>query len=596
MPICVLSEQVAAQIAAGEVIERPASVVKELVENALDAGATAISVEVTGGGRKLIRVADNGCGISADEVGLAFQRYATSKLVTTEDLDDLQTLGFRGEALASIASVGRVTLVTRAYGEELGTRMRLAGHELLGRETVGAPQGTLVAVENLFFNVPARLKFLKQEATERRHIAEMVTRYAMIYPEVRFSLTQDSKEMFCTTGSGEARDVLVEVFGVDTASQMVEIEPLLPDEWRADLPKIGVSGYVGLPAISRSNRNQLSLFVNRRWIQDSGLAYAVVQAYHTLLMVGRYPVAIVQIGLPPNEVDVNVHPTKAQVRFRHPEAVFSTVQRAVRRTVLAHAPPPSVSDDVLMWGSPEWAARRDRLTQVTSDRLEQLGLGVEPEDGGAYAHQRPAESSLPAQAVSRGGLPILRVVGQVGATYIVAEGPAGLYLIDQHAAHERVLYERFMAEQAGHAVVSQELLASVTVELSPEQADLLEDVLGILRDVGFVVESFGVRTYRLRAVPALVTSVDPVEALVAALGEIECGEMPTNATAEARVIARVCKRAAIKAGQTLSYDEMKSLVRQLERCESPRTCPHGRPTMLHLSAETLAKEFGRLGV
>jgi DNA mismatch repair protein MutL len=599
MTIRILPPDVAARIAAGEVVERPASVVKELVENALDAGASHISVELLEGGKRLIRVADDGAGIPSDEVELAFHRHATSKLRSVEDLDRIATLGFRGEALASIAAVGRVTLLTRAANETMGTRLHLEGGEIVGQEVVGAPRGTLVTVENLFYNVPARLKFLKTETTERRHVSAFVSRYAMAYPEIRFTLLQGGKEALRTPGSGSLLDVLVEVYGAEAAGQMLEIQPVVEEPVRDDLPPIGVDGYVGAPDLNRSNRSQITIFVNGRWIQDSSLTYAVVQAYHTMLMTGRYPVAVVMIAIPPEEVDVNVHPAKAEVRFRRPDAVFSAVQRAVRRTLVDQAPPPTAREGVF-WGSPEWAARRDRLAQVTSARMHQLGLGMEMEEAGRHASQRlPEETGQAAEEAApstrKRNLPMLRIVGQAGASYLVAEGPEGLYLIDQHAAHERILYEQFMAERTGEAVASQELLEPVMVELLPEQMALIEENLEVLHAVGFAVEEFGRNTIRLRAVPALVAQSDPVEALLAALGEIECGEMPTESTAEEKLIGRVCKQAAIKAGQVLSYAEMEALVRELEACQSPQTCPHGRPTMIHISAEQLAREFGRLG-
>jgi len=595
MAIRVLSQEVANQIAAGEVVERPASVVKELVENSLDAGARHIIVELEEGGKRLIRVSDDGYGIPADEVEIAFHRYATSKLETIEDLDRIGTLGFRGEALASIASVCRLTLTTRAAGEEIGTRIQLEGGQVTALDAIGAPQGTLIGVENLFYNVPARLKFMKKESTERGHIGALVSRYAMAYPSVRFVLRQGSKEVLRTTGSGDLREVLDEVFGLEAVSQMVPVEQPA-DTLRDDLPPIGVNGYASLPALNRSNRNQITLFVNGRWVQDSSLTYAVIQAYHTMLMVGRYPVAVLMISLPPEEVDVNVHPTKAEVRFRQPNAVFSAVQRAVRRTLVDEAPPPTIRHEVT-WGSPDWAARRDRIAQVTGDRIRQMNIDMEMEGPGQRPYQQPpagAESEISPPARKR-NLPMLRVVGQVGATYVVAEGPTGLYLIDQHAAHERILYEQLMAESIQDAVASQELLEAAAVELLPEQVALVEENLEVLHEVGFSVEPFGRNTIRLRAVPAIVSGGDPVEALLAAVGEIECGEMPTEATAEEILIARVCKQVAVKAGQVLSYEEMAALIRQLEECESPRTCPHGRPTMLHMSAEQLAKEFGRLG-
>ncbi|MEJ2150103.1 MAG: DNA mismatch repair endonuclease MutL, partial [Chloroflexota bacterium] len=523
MTIRILPPDVAARIAAGEVVERPASVVKELIENALDAGASAIAVEVAGGGKRLIEVGDNGSGIRADEAELAFHRYATSKLTRVEDLDGIRTLGFRGEALASIAAVSRLTLVTRAADERGGTRLRLEGGEIVSREVVGAPQGTLVTIENLFFNVPARLKFLKKDATERKQVAALVSRYAMAYPGVRFSLVQAGREALSTAGSGSLQDVLSEVYGVDTAAQMIPIESSSPP--RDDLPAIEVWGLVSLPELSRNNRSQIALFVNGRWIQDASLTYAVVRAYHTLLMQGRFPLAVVMVDLPPEEVDVNVHPTKAEVRFRRPDAVFSAVQRAVRRTLVDQAPARGVSEGVF-WGQPDWAARRDRLSQVTQERLGQAALDLSLDRPGQVRQQQPppgADVGAPAPQPRR-SLPMLRVVGQVGATYIVAEGPQGLYLIDQHAAHERVLYEQFMAERAEQAIHSQELLEPLAVELLPEQMALLEESLGVLHAAGFVVEPFGRNTVQLRALPVIAAGGDPAEALLAALGEIECGE------------------------------------------------------------------------
>lgn len=597
MAIRILPPEVASKIAAGEVVERPASVVKELLENALDAGARHITIELLDGGKRLIRVSDDGIGIPSDEVELAFHRYATSKLSHIEDLTHITTLGFRGEALAAIAAVSRLTLITRATGETAGTRLYLEAGQIVRREAVGAPQGTVVSVENLFYNVPARLKFLKQEGTERGHVSALVSRYAMAYPQVRFVLMHGHQEVLHTTGSGDLHEVLGEVYGIEAASQMIAIE--VPEKpLRSDLPPITISGYVGLPTLNRSSRSQIVLFVNGRWIQDANLTYAVVQAYHTMLMVGRYPVAVVMIALPPEEVDVNVHPTKAEVRFRRPDAVFSVVQHAVRHTLIRHAGVAPVRTE-LVWGSPEWAARRERLAQVTGEHVRQMGIDLPAEGLGRFAHQAApseAEEAKPASpAVRRRSLPPLRVVGQVGATYIVAEGPSGLYLVDQHAAHERVLYERFVAEHSAHAVTTQELLEPVAVEVLPEQMALIEESLDVLHAVGFLVEPFGRNTVRLRGVPALVAGSDPVSALLAALGEIECGDMPTDATAEEKLIARVCKQAAVKAGQVLSYAEMEALIRQLEACQSPRTCPHGRPTMLHLSAEELARQFGRLG-
>ncbi len=606
MPIRVLSDVVAAQIAAGEVVERPASVVKELIENALDAGATSITVEVEDGGRRLIRVSDNGTGIAPDEAALAFHRHATSKLETVEDLSRIVTLGFRGEALASIAAVSRTTMTTRPRESAAGTAVQVESGELRFQRAVGAPVGTVVEVENLFFNTPARLKFLKADSTERRHIAQLVTNYALAYPQVRFRLVQEGREQFHSTGSGSLADVLVETLGLETFRAMLEVQPQPPS--RPDLPPVEVWGYTSAPSLTRSNRQQIVLFVNGRAIGDQSLTYAVVQAYHTLIPSGRYPLAVVMIRLDPEQVDVNVHPTKAEVRFRSPDAVFAAVQRAVRRAVVEQAPVPSVSSDPYAAADRAWnppAAPAPRRPLVPGE--QQLRMQLETFGPGRYTQQRPdvtqfatpepeSDTAIPAgpQAPARPRtLPVLRVVGQVGAMYIVAEGPAGLYLVDQHAAHERILYEQFMAQHAAQQTVSQQTLTGVTVELPPASARLVDEALDVLYELGFEIEPFGTNTYRIRAVPALLADRDPQDVLYGMIEDLEAGATPGAATLEERLVRRVCKAAAIKAGQVLSFDEMQRLLEQLERCEAPRTCPHGRPTMIHISGEELARQFGR---
>jgi DNA mismatch repair protein MutL len=609
MPIRVLPEEVAAQIAAGEVVERPASVVKELIENSLDAGATTITVEADHGGRRLIRVIDDGVGIPADEAGLAFARHATSKLRSVDDLSRIATLGFRGEALASIAAVSRTTMVTRYRDESVGTEVQVEGGEVRVERPVGAAVGTVVTVENLFFNTPARLKFLKSESTERRHIVQLVSHYALAYPAVRFRLAQDGREQFSSTGSGDLADVLVEAFGLDTFKDMIEVSP--QPSSRPDLPPIEVYGFTSVPSLNRSNRSQIVLFVNGREVMDQSLSYAVVQAYHTLLPTGRYPLAVLLISLSPEEVDVNVHPTKAEVRFRVPDAVFAAVQRAVRRAVIDQTPvPPMGSDSYDDQARSGWGARGDwepgAPPHPTVPGEQQLRLELDSLAPGRYGQQRPGQgphlpyspqdTEIPA---GPGGparprtLPILRVIGQAGATYIIAEGPAGLYLIDQHAAHERILYEQFMAQHAAMEPVIQHALPVTTVELSPAEAHLIEASLDLLGHLGFDLELFGSNTFRVRAIPALLADHEPDDVLRGIVQDLESGVGPGEGTLEEKLIRRVCKAAAVKAGQTLSFDEMQGLLQQLERCESPHTCPHGRPTMLHISGDDLARQFGR---
>jgi len=577
MPIRLLPPEVATKIAAGEVVERPASVVKELVENALDAGATEIRIEIRQGGRRLVAVRDNGCGIPAAEVELAFARHATSKLSTVEDLSRVTTLGFRGEALASIAAVSRVTMVTRTVDETVATQLRIEGGLIQAREPVSGLVGTSVRVENLFYNVPARLKFLRAAPTETSHISAVVMHYALAYPHVRFSLISDERLTFRSVGNGRLYDACVAVFGLSVAQQMIELETRMGEE-EAELPPgdIRIRGYVGMPSLHRASRDQISLFVNRRWVQDRALTQAVVQAYHTLLPGGRQPVAVVFIELDPADVDVNVHPTKREVRFRDSHAVFSAVQRAVRRALVERSPvrqvpPPSG------WPGSEVAASRQAA-------VAQAGQGV---------RQFTLEPPSPPEQVPAVELPALRVLGQLGQTYIVAEGPDGLYLIDQHAAHERVLYEQFMAQQASQIAV-QTLLEPALLELTPAQAASLEAQVAVFARLGFTLEPFGPQSYLVRAVPALLAGADLTALVAEMLNELKEASNALDQEREARLVAAICKQGAIKSGQVLSLPEMRELVRQLEATTSPHTCPHGRPTMIHLSAAHLARQFGRV--
>lgn len=573
MPIRILPEKVSSAIAAGEVVERPVSVVKELVENSLDAGAKSIQITTEEGGKLLIEVVDDGCGIAQAEVLLAVARFATSKLQTAQDLFGIDTLGFRGEALSSIAAVSRLEMVTRAQSEEIGSRLNVDGGDIKPLSAIGSPPGTVIRIRDLFYNVPARRKFLKTENTERRWITRFVTRYAMAYPGVRFQLQQGGHSLFNTSGNGDQREVLTEVFGIETARQLISIPPSPGAE-------ISVSGFVSPPELNRSNRRELTFFVNGRWVQDSSVSAAVLQAYHTLLMVGRYPLAVLFLQIPPEQVDVNVHPTKSEIRFREPDRVFALLQRAIRATLMGHTSPPRV--DLHSTWSRDGVLSRPGV--ISTD------WGFAGESGLDPSASRPLS---PQGMLHAGTIPLLRAVGQIGAAYLVAEGPDGLYLVDQHAAHERILFERMMAARDAGALESQNLLETQTIEFSHSEAVLLQENLTALNELGFSIESFGERAFRLRAVPSLVMGKDPVFALRSVVEEFEENEEPLADALEARLAARICKRVAIKAGQVLSLAEQRQLLRDLESCSMPRTCPHGRPTMIHLSVDALERQFGR---
>ena len=584
MSIRILAPEVASQIAAGEVVERPASVVKELVENALDAGARSISVEIGAAGRGLVQVADDGTGIPAGELALAVERHSTSKLASAEDLFHITTLGFRGEALASIGSVSRMTITSRSLDSPAGARLRVDGGSIGRLEKIGAPVGTMVSVAELFYNVPARLKFLKQDATERRAIDALLTRYALAYPQVRFKLTEGGEPFLQTAGDGDRRAILAALHGVDTARQMLEVV--------AEEQDFKLSGFISPIALTRSNRREITFFVNGRWIQDTPLTSAVLQAYHTLLMVGRYPLAALFIEVPPDQVDVNVHPAKAEVRFRSPDKAFSFVQRATRRALLAYTPVPQLAPQNL-WGTaslpsqidPAWSLGHDE-SNVESRRSDEFG----GEEVNHPQETQPVQLGTPNLAV-----PLLRLIGQIGATYLVAEGPDGLYLIDQHAAHERVLFEKLMAQHDKKSLPAQALLAPVVVTLPRPSAEMLNPQLPVLQHFGFDVELFGTNAYQVRALPSLFAKSDPAAALRALVEDFEEDETPLGNLVEARIAGRVCKRLAVKAGQVLSPDEQRALLADLENCSSPRTCPHGRPTMIHLSVDMLERQFGRKG-
>ena len=685
MAIQILSQDVAAKIAAGEVVERPANVAKELIENSLDAGATEVQVEIREGGQRLLQVTDDGHGIPAAELPLAAQRHATSKLYSAADLDCITSFGFRGEALFSIAAVSRLTLRSRHSAAESGAELHIEGGAVMRNQPAGLPVGTVVSVENIFFNMPARRKFLRRPTTEASHIAAIVQRYALAYPACRFKYVSDGKLSFLTEGTGRIDDVLSKIYGREIAHQMIgvgrsredhaadsdqvgktsqpERQPVEDEiSFMADFdespapgsgPAIGkaedrrmvpaptsglagvrVSGYVSLLSLTRPTRAHINLFVNRRYVEDRSLTHAVVQAYHTLLPVGRYPLAVLFVELDPAEVDVNVHPRKTEVRFVDSNKIFRAVQRSVRRAIIdsagvpemplagegerpadTPAEPPTDGFDSQATFQPHqsgWSARRNAILGAGIGRQPTIPFDMPRADqpdaepllnapnpppvATAPPTATTAESDAPPRDVEQ-TLPPLRVVGQAGAMYVVAEGPEGLYLIDQHAAHERILYEKFMAQResggVSRGIPRQGLLAPISLHVGDARAGLVAQHLNELDAIGFGVEHFGGDTFLVRAIPSVLSDQDSERALDEIVQGLAEYRDLVGEELEARLVKMVCKRASIKAGQILSDIEMKELVRQLEQCRSPRTCPHGRPTMLQLSAGELERAFKR---
>ena len=600
MPIRLLSPEVASQIAAGEVIERPASVVKELLENSLDAGARSVVITIEEAGKKRIEVVDDGSGIPSSELELAVTRHATSKLFRSDELFSISTLGFRGEALASIGSVSRMTVISRVQNEQEGASLRVDGGQTVSLTKVGTTVGTTVRVEELFYNVPARLKFLKSDVTERRATDALVTRYSLAYADRRFKLSDGKNVVLQTSGDGDRRAILAALYGVDVAKQMLEV--------MAEEEGLRLTGFISPTSLTRSNRREITFFINGRWVHDVSLNTALLQAYHTLLMVGRYPLTTLFLEIAPQDVDVNVHPAKAEVRFRNQDKVFSFVQRSARKALLAYSPVPNVAPS--LWGTTrtlpseqprnsglDWAIGHDeqlfvRNDQSSGDRDFSIASGTQAPITGP---ELPVNQTPPQISGRQPAIPLLRLVGQIGATYLVAEGPDGLYLVDQHAAHERVLFEKLMTQHSLRNIPSQALLTPVAVTLPPPSAHLLLTELPFLNNFGFDVEEFGPNTFQVRSMPALFMGSDPSTALRALVEDFEEDEAPLQNEIEAKLAARVCKRMAVKAGQSLSSEEQRALLIDLESCDSPRTCPHGRPTMIHLSVDMLERQFGRRG-
>lgn len=579
MPIKILAENVTNKIAAGEVVENPASVVKELLENAIDASAHTITIRIKGAGRELIEVSDDGDGIARDETSLAITRFATSKISVIEDLQSITSLGFRGEALASIAAVSHMKIQTRAKGEQQGSELICEGGKIKSISGKAFPQGSRFEIRDLFMNIPARLKFLKSDRTERSRIMNMVVLYAIAYPHIRFIVEIEGRAVLQTSGNGDRREVLAEVYDVDTARQMLAVD--------LNTPKQHIEGFCSPVGITRSNRRDIHFFVNGRLVTDAGLTSALVNAYHSYIMVGRYPIAVIFLTIPPDEVDINIHPSKAEVRFTDARSITGIVARAIRLVLLSSNP--AAMPDQNIWGFPN---QEQKLIESNGE------LGSQPtirNGNWAVNHSLlPDQDNQPGLEMDR-FMPLLRVVGQIGATYIVAEGPDGLYLIDQHAAHERILYESMLAKKDQNSV-SQLLLEPLMFSPGARHAVIFEEVRERLTQVGFTIEDFGPETYTIRAVPSFMRRNFSLKVISDAIQEIsEEGKNAITKEKEEILIRSICKGTAVKGGMILSSQEQEALIRQLELCQNPRTCPHGRPTMIHLTVDMLEKQFGRRG-
>ena len=663
--IHVLSEQVANKIAAGEVVERPASVVKELLENALDAGATRIRVDVEAGGKRLIQITDNGCGMVRDDALLCFERHATSKIRTDLDLNTIATLGFRGEALPSIASVARVHLETRATEEATGTLVEINGGNILRVEEAGLPQGTAIAVRDLFFNTPARRKFLKAESTELSHIASLVTHYALAHPEKHFELHTAANALLMAPPVAGYRERVYQVFGKDTLDSLLSVAAVLPFDrmglpqpppWRREADaepvepgELRLHGFASKPELQKLNRNSIYIFANGRLIRDRLIQHAITEAYRNILPSGVYPVVLLFLEMPAAEVDVNVHPSKTEVRFRQSVVVHDFVRDTVRATLMKNRPVPQFTAEMRAHPTASPAltpgAQAAGFLAAASSWREQYAGGDAPQtqDSGGFFLQAPtappssgrlnfeggiavdanaavpvaqlqnmqAQQRIPdngcappiAEGLNAAGmdeeptlesLRTLRPLGQIRNSFILAVNEDGLWIVDQHVAHERVLFERILRQREVKKVESQRLLMPLIVDLTPAQQAVFAEIADELNGNGFEAEGFGSRTLAIKVAPSGLETAE-IERMLHELFDQCTGEQALNMElVRTRIAASIACHAAIKVNMPLEQNKMEWLLAELAKTDFPFSCPHGRPVVLRYSMKDIQRAFKRI--
>ena len=620
--IKLLPEQVANQIAAGEVVERPASVVKELVENALDAGATKINVEVQAGGRSLIRVSDDGSGMSRDDALMCLERHATSKITSANDLATISTMGFRGEAVPSIASVSRFTLTSRLGEEEAATQVIINGGKMISVKEAGAASGTEVEVRSLFYNLPARRKFMRTEETERAHVQQVLTLAALGNPKVAFSFTHNGRSVWrLPAEKGGAADALkrrlkelwgdgLRLVALDTKDELTR---RAFDELGAPATNVRLWGFIGAPGVSRSSREHQHVFVNRRPVENRGLNFALKEGYHTALMKGRFPVCCLFLEIDPGEVDVNIHPAKREVKFHREREVRRFVAEAVQGALqdyhedsrsVAHAPTLEIGSERIE-SAADIAQQLDAPPPGQTNGASHLPEAQPTAEQGSLAMgfastptPTPRDDAPPLTQGAASAQPLLsvplRLVGVVGKLYVVLESNRGLVLMDQHAAHERVLFEQMMTRMEAQDTASQKLLLPETVELAPRDSEFVTSNMETLGKLGIGLSEFGERTFLLDALPPFVKVKDAKEFILTMIDELRAAGQGVNSMrlGEDTVAKTVCRH-AVKANDPLAEPELDALLEDLRHCTMPYTCPHGRPTLIEMSYGELEKKFGR---
>ena len=605
MAIQILDQDTINQIAAGEVVERPASVVKELMENAIDAGATAVTVEIRQGGIGFIRITDNGCGIPKEELPLAFLRHSTSKIHSAADLLTVASLGFRGEALSSIAAVSQVELITKTTDSLTGSRYRIEGGEEKGLEEVGAPEGTTFISRNLFFNTPARRKFLKTETTEAGHVADLVEKIALSHPEISIRLIVNNQNRLHTSGNHNLKDIIYTIYGREIAGNLLNV-----NEEREGMR---ISGFIGKPVIARGNRNFENYFINGRYIKSRLISKAIEDGFKSYMMQHKYPFTLLHFTIEPELIDVNVHPSKMELRFKDGEAVYQMVYHAVTSALsgkelipTASLPEPKVPNQPEGSGQPESQSQPEvpgRPEPFEKKRMEAMGIVKEPPS--PYGKEPPVPPSaeekkdeqlelFDGRLLSEEARKRHRLIGQVFDTYWLVEYDGSLYIIDQHAAHEKVLFEQNFASLKSREYTSQYISPPIILSLSMREAELLNRSIDVFRQVGFEIEPFGGSEFAVRAVPGNLLSLAKKELLMEMIDSLseEGGRIAPESVYD-RIATMSCK-AAVKGNRNLSFAEADQLIDSLLKLENPYQCPHGRPTIISISKYEMEKKFKRI--
>jgi DNA mismatch repair protein MutL len=588
--IRLLPELVANKIAAGEVVERPSSVVKELVENALDAHATRITISIRHGGKSFIKVVDNGHGMDREDAELCFERHATSKIKDSEDIFSIQSLGFRGEALPSIASVSRLILQTKTHAQEVGMELSLSGGRRESIKEKGMPDGTSITVSDLFFNTPARKKFLKGEKAEYVSIAETITTISLAYPHVAFKLLRDDELVFDYPSCSQLKERLL------TTHHREWVKHLLP--LNVESGEVTMSGYIAKAELSRTNRKAQLFFINKRPVKSLPLSYALQRAYDGLLPQRHFPVAIILLAIDPGTVDANIHPTKREVRLQNERRLQEQLTRCVREIVKTSDHSPHLSFAYALDTEKKYSPRTPGASPTFRELKETVGENrtyPETAQDVLSSHQRAMEpeASVPYDQEKR--LNVRNLIGQIGESYILAETEEGLVILDQHAVHERIMYEAIVDALDQKTTPSQPLLLPVMIELSFKEAQLLEEHLDILTRVGFGINHLGKNTFSVDATPAWLGNVEVTGMVHGFLQEIRegKGERPLGEKREHTAKILACKSYTVKAHKKLSHEEMEHLIERLEKTRQPFTCPHGRPTLIKITLPDLARQFKR---